>query len=356
MQDAQRLKDFLQDYKLYVTDILQPTRNELKALLKHWKDVGHWATYVQKTRLPAPSPIQRTFSRIKRPESVVDKIYRKPADYPAGLSPESFRKMHDTMGVRAIVYFMSQLLLIDREIRGSGDFEISSDQLPIAYLSSDLAKKYGLDHLKHGEKESGYSSIHYILRLCDSRIELSQRPWFELQVRTLAEDVWGEVEHIIGYKPDKKTSFAVKNQFYVISRELSAIDEHFDLLYEELLRFQDEIVNIRETDLLNAENLPYVLSEFGVGCAQQEIYGLLKLLVSRRITTAGSLRDIATTRRLQVIRNTYASEKGRPPVNFEVVATLAALKSATSDEEEIELIQAQMAFLDAWDLLKQSFT
>lgn len=235
MQDAEKLNEFLQGYKLYVTDILQPTRNEVKALLKQWKEVGYWAKYVGKTRLPSPSPIQRAFSRIKRPESVVDKIYRKPIDYPTGLSSESFYKMYDTVGARAIVYFMSQLPLIDKELRDSRDFEISENLPPIAYLSADLTKKYGLNHLKQGEKESGYSSIHYILRLRNSKIEIDKRPWFELQVRTLAEDVWGEVEHIIGYKPDKKTSFAVKTQFYVISRELSAIDEHFNLLYEESL-------------------------------------------------------------------------------------------------------------------------
>jgi len=355
MKDAQKLHEFLQNYKLYVTDILQPTRNEAKILLKRWKEAGYWAKYIGKTRLPAPSPIQRAFSRIKRPESVVDKIYRKPADYPAGLSSESFRKMHDTVGARVIVYFMSQLPLIDKELRDSGDFEISPDSPPIAYLSADLTKKYSLDHLRQGEKESGCSSIHYIAKLRNSKIQIDQRPWFELQVRTLAEDVWGEVEHIIGYKPDKKTSFAVRNQFYVISKELSAIDEHFNFLYEELLRFQEE-ASIRDTDPLNAENLPPVLSELGIGCAQQEIYGLLKLLVSRQVKTVGALRGLATIRRMDVIRNTYRAEKGRAAANFEVVATLATLGSATSDEEEIELIKAQMAFLDAWDSLKQGFT
>jgi putative GTP pyrophosphokinase len=166
--------------------------------------------------------------------------------------------------------------------------------------------------------------------------------------------LWGEVEHIIGYKPDKRTSFAVKKQFYIIGRELSAIDEHFNLLYEELLRFQDE-VTVRDTDPLNAENLPLVLSELGIGCAQQEIDGLLKLLSSRHVANVAALQRVATLKRMEFIRNTYRSEKGRAPSNFETVATLAALGLAQSEDQEPELIKAQIAFLDTWGSLKQGF-
>lgn len=354
MTDAEQINQFLQDYKQYVTQILHPYREEAKVFLKLWKEAGYWSSYSSKSRLPSPSPVQRTFCRIKRPESVVDKIYRKPSDYPKGLSPESFLKMNDVLGARAIVYFMSQLPLIDKELRNSPHFEISKESPPIAYLTEDLARKYGLDHLKKADKDSGYASVHYFLRLRNSNIALHQRPYFELQVRTLAEDLWGEIEHIIGYKPDKRTSFAVKKQFYIISKELSAIDEHFNLLYEELLRFQDEVTT-RDTDPLNAENLPLVLSEMGIGCAQQEIDGLLKLLSSRQVTNVAALRKLATIERLEFIRNTFRSDKGRAPINFEVVATLAALGLAKTKEEELGLIKAQISFLDAWDTLKQAF-
>jgi putative GTP pyrophosphokinase len=355
VKDSEQLKQFLKEYKEYVTNVLKPTREEIKALLKQWRQPGYWAKYTKKSRLPDPSPIQRVFLRIKRPESVVDKIIRKPSDFPNALCSKSFRSMNDAIGARAIVYFMSHLPLIDRELRDLEQIEISKEYPPVAYLTEDLTKRLSLTHLKRLDKESGYASIHYLVRLRESAVPKDDRPWCELQVRTLAEDLWGEVEHILGYKPDKRTSLAVKKQFQILSRQLTSIDEHFNFLYEELLRFQEE-VTFKDTDPLNAENLPPVLSEIGIGCAQQEIDGLLKLLYSRGVGTIGNLRKIATPRRLEVIRNTYRCEKGRAPINFEVTANLATLNGSEEGEEEIKLIKAQIAYLDAWDTLKKSFT
>lgn len=356
MTDSEKLKQFLVDYERYVTDVLEPTAQEIKVLLKQWRQPGYWGKYTKKSRLPDPSPIQRIRVRVKRPESVVDKVMRKPTNFPDGISPQSFNRMTDAIGARTIVYFMSQLPLIDRELRSMGQIEISADDPPVAYLNEDLTKHYALTHIKRLDKESGYASIHYMLRLRESAVTHEKRPWFELQVRTLAEDVWAEIEHILGYKPDKRTSFAVRKQFQILSKELAAIDEHFNFLYEELLRFQEE-VTFKDSDPLNAENLPPVLSEVGISCAQQEISGLLKLLFSRGVTTVGIFRKLATPKRLEMIRNTYRSDKGRVPTNFEVIASLANLSGVEEgyEEEELKLIRAQIAYLDAWDMLKKDF-
>ncbi len=79
---------------------------------------------------------------------------------------------------------------------------------------------------------------------------------------------------------------------------LERIDEHFNFLFEELSRFQEE-GNFQDSDQLRCfENLPAVLS--GVagpqGVAQQEIDGLLKVHVSQGLRTVGELRSAATAR------------------------------------------------------------
>lgn len=352
MKDSESLKKFLEEYKGYAELILTQTRNEIKSIFKKWKEPGYWTKYSKLTRLPSPSPVQRTVGRIKRPESVVDKILRKPDIFPDGLVKKSFLNMNDTLGFRIIVYFLSQLPLIDRELRNHNIFEISNDDLPIAYLNEDLTRRLALSHLQREDKESGYASIHYILKLTESSLPKEHRPWFELQVRTLSEDLWGEIEHVLGYKPGKRTSFAVRKQFKIISKQLIAIDEHFNFLFEELSRFQEE-VKVRDDDPLNAENLPPVLNEIGLGCAQGEIDGLLKLLVSRGIYNVGILLKVAKERTLEIIKNTYRNEEGRSPNNFEVVANLANLNGCDSESEAIERIKAQIAFLNAWEELKQ---
>ncbi len=352
MKDLETMRKFLDEYREYVVRVLEPTQQEIKSIFSRWKEPGYWGKYAKRSKLPDPSPAQRVHTRIKRPESMMDKILRKPSSFPTGLVPESFQKMNDAVGVRVIVYFLSQLPLIDLELRNSDFFEISRDAPPIAYLGESITKRLALIGLKREDKDSGYASIHYILRLRDSVVPLNNRPWFELQVRTLVEDIWGEIEHILGYKPNKRTSFAVRKQFQIISSELMAIDEHFNFLYEELSRFQEE-GTYKDSDPLNAENLPSVLDDVGLGCAQREIDGLLKLLASRGVQKAGSFLFLATPKRLETIKNTYRSELGTPPTNFEIVANLANLVGCSQEDEEIGRIKAQIAFLQVWDELKQ---
>jgi putative GTP pyrophosphokinase len=260
--------------------------------------------------------------------------------------------MPDAVAARIVVYFLANLPLIHHEILHTEILEISEEHPPIAYLREDLTQRLGLTDLRRLTKDSGYASIHYILRLRQSKVPKEQRPWFELQVRTVTEHVWGEIEHILGYKPNKHTSFAVRKQFQILSSELTAIDEHFNLLFEELSRYQQE-VTYRENDPLNAENLPAVLSDIGVGCAQKEINGLLKLLNSRGIESVGVLTDMANPQLIDIIRNTYRAYERRTPDNFEIVASLAAVHGINDESKIIAAIKTQIDFLKAWEELKR---
>jgi putative GTP pyrophosphokinase len=351
----QQHRRFLADYEQYVRTVLMPTNEEIRSLFSTWRDPEHWALAPRLSRLPSPSPVQRTHTRIKRPESVVDKILRHPSLFPDGLAIESVKRMNDAVGGRVVVYFLANLPFIDKSLRSSDDLEVSSSTPPVAYLTQELVQRLGLTDIKRGHKDSGYASIHYVVRLRNSAVQAEDRPWFELQVRTLAEDVWGEIEHILGYKPNKKTSFAVRKQFQIISAELTAIDEHFNLLYEELSRFQEESI-YRDESPLNAENIPAVLSEMGIGCAQREIDGLLKLLVSRGIETVGELRSGATQQRVEAIRAIYRACEGRVPNNFEIVASVAAIRGLREANGIEQAVKSQIDFLKAWEKLKKDLT
>ena len=107
------------------------------------------------------------------------------------------------------------------------------------------------------------------------------------------------------------------------------------------------------TDPLNAENLPPALSGIGLGCAQKEIDGLLKLLVSRGIATVGQLLSIATSKRMEMIKNIYRAEEGRSPSNFEMVANLVVLAGRDSEDEAIERLKANISFLKVGQEMKK---
>lgn len=136
MSDGNDQRLFLDDYRRYAESTLEPIQRQLKDLLAEWRNPTYWAAYSLSGRQPTPSPIQRVRIRIKRPESALDKILRKPESYPDALTIESLRRMPDTIGARVIVFFLSQLALVDREIRNSQHFELSPAHPPIAFISS----------------------------------------------------------------------------------------------------------------------------------------------------------------------------------------------------------------------------
>lgn len=246
---------------------------------------------------------------------------------------------------------MSDLWLLDRQIRFPEDLEISEEHPPKAYLSQELVARYKLSGLEQAEKESGYSSIHYVVRLKESSVPIESRPWIEIQVRTLAQDLWSEIEHVLGYKPKKLTSMSVTRQFSILGKQLTAIDEYFDYLYEELRKYQQEST-FKPGDPLNAENLPAVLARMDLACAQKEIDGLLRLLNSRRLGTAGALLELGTSDRIARIRQVITKVKETEPTDFEVIANLAGLAELKDPEQEVRAITAQTELLRLWDALK----
>ena len=172
---------------------------------------------------------------------------------------------------------------------------------------------------------------------------MEERPYFEIQVRTMAQELWSELEHVLAYKPENRTHFSAKRRLQILSREIGAIDEQFNLLYEELTHSQ-EIATYQDSDLLNFENLPKVFLEVGVTCALKDLKSILKLFESRQVVTIKDLLLVATPRRLETIRNTYVSSLGKAPDILELSAALAALSGVKTKEIEIERIKSQIDY------------
>ena len=114
MKYTHKLKKFLAEYEQYKKEILKPTLDEVNDFLRNWEKSEYWDKYITGKGVATPSPVRIIMTRIKRPEKVVDKIFRKSDLFPKRLSFESLKNMHDAIGVRVIVYFSSQLLLVDR--------------------------------------------------------------------------------------------------------------------------------------------------------------------------------------------------------------------------------------------------
>jgi ppGpp synthetase/RelA/SpoT-type nucleotidyltranferase len=342
---------FRDAYWSYKNDVLEPTEAEMRTLLGRWRSHEHWAKH-RRGHVPGltiPSPVQRTDFRIKRLESVEDKIRRHPATFPDGWAPASFRQMDDALGVRVVIYFLSDFSLIHDELHLlSDDLEIQSDPRPKAYLPDGLTARLNLGAVDRKDKPSGYASIHYYCRLRRSSIDIEDRPWIEVQVRTLAEDAWAEVHHLIGYKREKDTMVEVEEETRIISAQLKVIDEHFDLLRMRLGRAQETAAPPGNKDQLNAENLPVLLLEMDLMADQREIDGLLRAMASRGIQSAGELRARATPQRLALIRRQWLAETSRQAQTFDVVGVLGTITATAEDSELEQRIEEWAAVANRW--------
>jgi putative GTP pyrophosphokinase len=76
--------------------------------------------------------------------------------------------------------------------------------------------------LKVTQDQSLYTSVHYIIKQNKTTARLC-----ELQVRTLAEEIWGEVSHTINY-PHETDSVACKEQLKVLARLVSGCSRLVD--------------------------------------------------------------------------------------------------------------------------------
>ena len=87
---------------------------------------------------------------------------------------------------------------------------------PVAYSwDPDATVFFQQLGLKVKIKPSHYTSIHYVVRP-----KKGAQAACEIQVRTLFEEIWGEIDHTVNY-PKPATSLATKEQLRVLSKLVS---------------------------------------------------------------------------------------------------------------------------------------
>ncbi|QFS83996.1 RelA/SpoT domain-containing protein [Roseivivax sp. THAF197b] len=156
--------------------------------------------------------------RKKSRASIKDKCERKKEKGIVVNSENCHSEIEDYFGVRLLHLHLDQLpkihsFLVEQCSKG----EFIFGEKPKAY-TWDPEFKAILESLDFRVefKESLYTSVHYILRNSeDSPVRC------ELQVRTLFEEAWGELDHWMNY-PVQTDKMALREQLLVLSRVVTA--------------------------------------------------------------------------------------------------------------------------------------
>jgi putative GTP pyrophosphokinase len=97
-----------------------------------------------------------------------------------------------------------------------------------------------VDHTASAEREQrlGYLSVHYLVRLGDNRKKLSEYKKFdgliaEIQVRTVLQHAWAEIEHDIRYKSTSTIPQVISRRFLTLAGLLEIADHEFEAIQKE---------------------------------------------------------------------------------------------------------------------------
>jgi putative GTP pyrophosphokinase len=157
------------------------------------------------------NPIEHINSRLKAPESVLEKVRRK--NYQMNLA--SIREnVLDIAGVRVICSFISDIVKIRDMIVSQEDITLLDER----------------DYISH-RKPNGYRSLHLIVSIPVFRSDRTDRVPVEIQIRTIAMDFWASLEHKIYYKYRGEVPANLQGELAEAAEAAAALDEKMESLH-----------------------------------------------------------------------------------------------------------------------------
>lgn len=173
-------------------------------------------------------------ARLKDPEHLRDKLLRKKLEGVVVTESNLFENITDLAGVRVLHLYQEQFGPIHKEILwkiSTGDWILA--ETPIAYTWDPESIEYyhGLG-INTKLKDSQYTSVHYLVSPNNG-----SNICCEIQVRTLFEEIWGEIDHAINY-PHHTASIACKEQLRVLSKLISTGTRLSDSIFRSYQEYQ----------------------------------------------------------------------------------------------------------------------
>lgn len=160
------------------------------------------------------------------------KARRKPIIHEENL----FQEITDLAGVRILHLHTDQIAEMNERILAillEGRYTVVEG--PVANIWDDEADRYFTKlGFKTVLRETMYTSVHY-----DIKLNTVTGVRCELQVRTLAEELWAEVSHTVDY-PKPTSSIACQEQLKVLARVTSGCTRLVDSIFRSREEFEKQ--------------------------------------------------------------------------------------------------------------------
>lgn len=198
----------LEEYET-LSPTLRPAYTELKAYLKEL--------------LADPSlKIHSVSGRVKTTAGLQQKVARPERTY------TDLWDITDLAGFRVITYFEDSIQHVAKTIEKALDVDFANS---VNKLKSE-------DHQKFG-----YRSLHYVCRWPDLPSRPVAHARFEIQIRTILQHAWAEIEHDIGYKATEEIPGLFRRRFSQVASLLEVADREFVAIRQGLSDYEEKIAS-----------------------------------------------------------------------------------------------------------------
>lgn len=157
------------------------------------------------------SPIHHIEHRIKSLESIIDKLRRRGH---ALTIDNIYAHIQDVAGIRVICNYLEDIKYLRGLLTRSESFRVLRE---VNYILEP--------------KESGYRSLHLVVEVPIVISEGTLNLPVEIQLRTIAMDMWASLEHELRYKSDRTFGQREQHRLRLCSDAIFEIDREMQNIY-----------------------------------------------------------------------------------------------------------------------------
>lgn len=233
MKKTFNVEQFLEKYP-YSKEVIQENNIKVNNIKEIYEDyVEYESSYENQAAfianiLRSQTMVHSVKSRIKDPDRLIEKIIRKTEDRKSKYGNEfeftldNYKdEINDLIGIRVIHIFKDQWQEIHEFILNTWKvIEITAN-----VRAGDDIKVFEDPSIEVRSKASGYRSVHYLVEFYPT----SQRVIAEIQVRTIFEEGYGEIDHRLRYSHQEIPEILQSN-LLLFNRIVGSADEMASLI------------------------------------------------------------------------------------------------------------------------------
>ena len=204
--------------------------------------------------------------RVKNAEHLIEKIIRKCLEEPERkITIKNYlQEITDLMGVRVLHLFKESWISLHEYIINKWNLK----ENPTAYIRKGDSDIYSENAIANGcdvkEHKYGYRSLHYIIETQPSKYKY----YVEIQVRTIFEEGWSEIDHKIRYPYNIQNP--IYTQYTSILNRLSGMSDEMGSFINVLQKFIQVKDNEIEERGKKIQDLEEKISKSGLKQTEKE--------------------------------------------------------------------------------------